>query len=323
MLTVPSTLDTGAVLASALRSIARRPRPLPLGRVVVATDACLASDAAVRCAAALATARGAEPTVITVVDPVPPLSTALDPLAASAAAEVYLLEPREERLEHVRRQLAGVSASAARWPVELTHGTPAGLIAEAATRQQARLVIMGLRPHSALERVFRDETTLRVMRRATAPVLAVTPALKELPRRIAVGVDFSRASKRAAAAAIPLLADGGTLSLVHVQPRADFAARERTEGFGVIYVQGVAAAFERLQAELPVPPDVKVETVYLEGDPAEQLLAFAARSGAGLIAVGSQRHSPAGRMILGGVTTSLVRAAWCSLLVTPPAAGRD
>jgi nucleotide-binding universal stress UspA family protein len=303
---------TGPVTAS------YRTGPESDSRVLVASDGSIESDTAVRFAVALTHERGAFPEVLTVVDPMPPLAAGLDPIAASAAAEVYLLEPRADRLARIRQQLAAADSECSEWPVDLQLGQPAALIAQEATRRSAWMVIVGLRTHSVLERVFRDETALRVMRRATTPVLAVTPGLTELPRRIVVGVDFSRASLHAALAALPLLASGGTLSLVHVQPKADFAAKEETEGLGVIYVQGVAAAFARLRDELRVPRDIKVETVYLEGDTPEQLLQFAERTGAELVAVGSQRHSTASRMLLGSVTTALARAARCSLLVTPP-----
>ena len=288
------------------------------GRVLVASDGSVESDAAVRFAAALARERDASPEILTVVDPLPPLAASLDPIAASAAAEVYMLEPRADRLARIQRQLSAADPECSEWPIDLKLGLPASLIAEEAARRTAWMVIMGLRTHSVLERVFRDETALRVMRRSTVPVLALTPGMSGLPRRIVVGVDFSRASLHAALAALPLLASGGTLSLVHVQPTTDFAAREETEGLGVIYVQGVAAAFARMREELRAPRDIKVETVYLEGDTPAQLLRFVERTGAELLAVGSQRHSTASRMLLGSVTTALARAARCSLLVTPP-----
>ena len=291
----------------------------PLGAVLVATEGSPESDAAVRVAAELARERGARPEVLTVVDPLPPLSAGLDPIAASAAAEVYLLEPKADRLARITRQLSATDPACADWPIDLRLGVPAALITDEATQRDVRLVVMGVRSHTIFERVFRDETTLRVMRRAAVPVLAVTRALTTLPTRVTVGVDFSRASMHAAQAAASLVADGGTLSLVHVQPQGDFAAREATEGLGVIYVQGVAAAFARLRAELRVPPDVRVETSYVQGDSAAELLDFVERTGAELLAVGSQRHSAASRMLLGSVTTSLTRAARCSLLVTPPA----
>jgi len=182
--------------------------------------------------------------------------------------------------------------------------------------QRAELIVTGLRPHAFLDRVFRDETALAVMRHASVPVLAVTPALTRLPRSIAVAVDFSRASMAAARVAMTLVEDGGSLLLVYVE-----SAVERLtggEGFGVIYAQGVSAAFARLRQELRGSRNVNIETLVLDGRVAAELLSFAERADVDVLAVGSQRHSIAHRAFLGSVTTALARAATRSLLVVPP-----
>ena len=47
---------------------------------------------------------------------------------------------------------------------------------------------------------------------------------------------------------------------------------------------------------------------------------MAERSGADLIAIGCHRHSFVGRLVLGSVVTTLIRAASVSLFVMPPVA---
>ena len=103
--------------------------------------------------------------------------------------------------------------------------------------------------------------------------------------------------------------------LAHVRPTVADRDRERS---GQSYVLGVAEALARIQASLPSPSRVTVETITLEGETALQLLALADRSGADLIAVGSHRHAFVGRFVLGSVVTTLIRAASVSLFVTPP-----
>jgi nucleotide-binding universal stress UspA family protein len=204
------------------------------------------------------------------------------------------------------------------WPIVIDSGDPAKVIAERATTAHASLIVMGLRKHGGVDRLLRDETTLRVMQRSGIPVLGVTSSLRTLPKRVIAAVDFSRASLRAARLAMTLLADGGTLSLVFVRPdKAEMP--EDLEGREVIFVHGVRAAFARLQRELAPPAGVRIETVLLEGPTAEELGHFADRSGADLIAVGSHRRSLLNRVLLGSVAADLVRRATCSLLVTPPA----
>jgi nucleotide-binding universal stress UspA family protein len=289
---------------------------LPRGRtvalhrdVLLATDGSPAAFAATRFVGALATQWPVTPHVITVVPP-PPM--AFDPLGGTVALDISL----EEQLGcEVGGQLETCFGST--WSRETRAGSPAVEIVRAAERRGSELIIVGLRPHAFLDRVFRDETALSVMRHARVPVLAVTPLLQRLPRRIAVAIDFSRASIAAARSALALLDDGGSLALVYVEPPTEPHSDE-TEGFGTIYAQGVAAAFSRLRQELASRPNVSIETVVLHGNVAAELLSFAERADVDLIAVGSQRHSTARRAFVGGVTTALARAATRSLLVLPP-----
>jgi nucleotide-binding universal stress UspA family protein len=110
--------------------------------------------------------------------------------------------------------------------------------------------------------------------------------------------------------------EGGSLQHVYIEPPVERLTS--VEGFGVIYAQGVSAAFARLRQELRGSRTVDIETVVLNGRVAAELLSFAERANVDVLAVGSQRHSIAHRAFLGTVTTALARAATRSLLVVPP-----
>jgi hypothetical protein len=58
----------------------------------------------------------------------------------------------------------------------------------------------------------------------------------------------------------------------------------------------------------------------LQGDPATELLAFATSVNADLIATGSHGHGFVTRMLIGSVTTRILRCATCSVLTVPHAA---
>ena len=277
--------------------------------LVLATDGSPAAFAATRFVSALTARWPVTPHVVTVVPP-PPM--AFDPSGGTVTLDMSL---EEQLSSEVGRQLEICFGSA--WSRETCVGSPAAELARVAERRASDLIVVGLRPHAFLDRVFRDETALSLMRNAKVPVLAVTPHLQRLPRRIAVAIDFSRASIAAARAALALLDDGGSLALVYVEPPTE-PHSEETEGFGTIYAQGVAAAFCRLRQELASRPNVSIETVVLHGNVAAELLSFAERADVDVIAVGSQRHSVARRAFVGGVTTALARAATHSLLVLPP-----
>ena len=288
------------------------PRPLMLHReILLATDASPAALAATRVAGALARRWAMTPHVCTVVPP-PPM--AFDPVGANIVYAPGLEREIREEIEHQVEATAGESSC---WPHETAVGSPAAEIVRLAEAHGSDLIVLGLRAHAFLDRMFRDETALSVMRHASVPVLAVTPLTAGLPRRIAVAIDFSRASIAAARAALTLLDDDGALMLVYVEPPAEPRAPE-TEGYTTIYAQGLAAAFTRLRQELAARTKARIETVVLHGATAPELLSFAKRAEVDLIAVGSQRHSIARRAVVGSVTTALARAASSSLFVIPP-----
>jgi nucleotide-binding universal stress UspA family protein len=238
---------------------------------------------------------------------------AFDPVVAGITYSPVLAD---ELCRQVVLQLEGC-AGGSDWPRETAVGAPASEIVRLAERYGSDLIVLGLRSHAFLDRMFRDETALSVMRHANVPVLAVTPLLTRLPKRIAVAIDFSRASIAAARAALQLVDDGGSLMLVYVEPPVEPHSPEE-EGYATIYAQGVAAAFSRLRQELTSRADVRLETIVLHGGVAPALLSFAQRAEVDVIAVGSQRHSIARRAVVGSVTSALARAAGCSLFVIPP-----
>ena len=287
-------------------------RPLTLHReLLLATEASPAASAATRVVAALAARWSTTPHVCTVV-PSPP--TAIDPIGVSV---MYAPRIEEEMRSAVTDQLASCCTESSGWSRETAAGAPASEIVRIADARGSDLIVLGLRPHAFFDRLFRDETALSVMRHASVPVLAVTPLLNRLPRRIAVAIDFSRASIAAARAALTLLDDGGSLMLVYVEPPGE-PRSSAAEGFTTIYTQGVAAAFTRLRSELASRTNARIETVVLRGGVAAELQSFAHRAEVDLLAVGSQRHSVARRAVVGSVTSALAREATTSLFVIPP-----
>ena len=287
------------------------------GPLLVASDGSDASGAAMRIAAQLAAARGVRAEVVTVLPNIPLPVTSVHATIPIGASDAIEESRRQRRMQEIARQVQASAGARARWPVAMEVGEPAHAIAELAERRGASLVVTGLRAHGALERVLGEETALGVMRRATMPVLSVLPSLDALPRRAVLAVDFSRASLRAARAALDLLAPDARVLLVHVRPGED-QDDEVHEGYRVIYSHGVVGAFARLRRELRFPHGMRVETVFLQGEPAPELRSLVHRAEADLIAIGSHRHGMLERLRLGSVTAQLARRAPCSMLVTPP-----
>jgi len=204
--------------------------------------------------------------------------------------------------------------------VEMYEGDPATVVARLAHDDGAAMIVAGIGRHRVMDRVFGDETALRLIRVSDVPVLAVASGLQHAPRRIVVAVDFSETSLRAARLALDIAAPCATIYLAHVLPRDD--ALFGSSGHDTSYKEKAATALEALHDKLRAPDGMFIQRVSLQGDAAIELLAFAASVNADLIATGSHGHGFVARMLIGSVATRIVRCSTCSVLTVPHAASR-
>jgi len=93
------------------------------------------------------------------------------------------------------------------------------------------------------------------------------------------------------------------------------------------YGKTVRNAFDQVTRQLATPSTIAVETVTLYGDAGHEVLQFASRVGADLIAAGSHGYGFFSRLLLGSVATKLLRGATCAVLGVPlasiPASERE
>jgi nucleotide-binding universal stress UspA family protein len=202
--------------------------------------------------------------------------------------------------------------------VELQDGDPAAVISRLAHESGARMIVCGLGRHRVTDRVFGDETALRLIRMSDVPVFAAASRLDHAPRRIVVAIDFSETSLRAARMALDVAAPGATIYLSHVVPRD--SSLYDWQGWGTTYKQDAGEALQKLLEQLQVPKDMVAQKVLLQGDSATELLAFATSVNADLIATGSHGHGFVARLLIGSVTTRIVRCSTCSVLTVPHSA---
>lgn len=252
------------------------------------------------------------------------------PSAVIVGPEARLLPPSyvDEQYASAARwltdELSATGGSAPSWHSRVVGGEPAFALTDLARSVRARLLVMGVGRHRTFDRVFGTETTLRAIRLAPCPVLAVHPDLDGPFHDVVVAVDFSPASAYAALTVLPLLGPNATLHLVHVwQPseKDDAAAASAN----AVYRAALVARFERLVDVLAIPPTVEVKTVTREGKPAERVLDYAKAHHADLVAAGRHGLNLLERLMVGSETTAMLRDAGRSVLVAPepPLATRD
>jgi nucleotide-binding universal stress UspA family protein len=249
----------------------------------------------------------------TVVKPLPIVSVDA-PIVAPAGVEASRRVDRWLSVEEQSTRVWGGHLA----DVDICEGDPAATLARLARETNATMIVSGLGRHHVMDRLFGDETALRLVRVSTVPVLAVASGTTQLPARIVVAVDFSETSLRAARLALEVAAPRATLYLTHVGPRDSM--RREWNGSGTTYKDEVRVALDKMRKQLRVPLGTSVQCIMLQGDPATELLAFASTVGANVIATGSHGHGFITRMVVGSVTTRILRCATCSVLCVPYAA---
>jgi nucleotide-binding universal stress UspA family protein len=299
----------------------KRVNPARRGPILLATDGTAQSGAAVVAARLLASRLDLPLEVVSVLEPQLAYGVAL------GGTPIYVPEVDDARranraatvLDYIARYSDGPTP-----PVYVRFGAIAEEIAEVAKERSATIVVVGSAPHQRMNRVVAGERAVQVLRAAAAPVLSVPPGFSSLPRNVVVAIDFSPASIRAAQAALLLLGDGGTLTLLHVvspllgdAPLRDLGDHDPADA--------VQTLFGRLRDELRpfVPDDVTIETRVRTDVDIDGIIGGATEIGADLIAVGTHGPRLLERIFLGSVASTVLHAAPQAVLASPPPSAVD
>lgn len=260
------------------------------------------------------------------------------PSAEVIVATVYeQLSPKsrrdDERPAQKRLRLAAeeiVARARERWPEldevalrTICANSPSRGLHRFAEEQVVDAIVVGASHRSPFGRVWPGSVTDRTLHGAPCAVAVAPPgrarAKRSGLRRIGVGFDGSREASAALREAARLAdAAGATLVLVWViEVETAFPVAFDFVG----YVRDLHDfAHERLAAAAEhVPVGVPIERREIEGRPAVELGEL--DLDLDLLVVGSRGYGPLRRVLLGGVSSRVVRRAPCSVLVVPrPAA---
>lgn len=287
----------------------------PFARALTATDASRAADGAMRVGRALLDRDRTTMSVISVVEPIPyPM-----PVNDLALAPSEMPSHDEELIRaRVQRVIAQCDRLGMALPDDLlvSCSVPLSSILFQAALRKSELIILGLGRHTAMDRFFGTETALHAVRETDVTTLAVPGTMTTIPNRAIVGMDFDASSLGAARAAARLVGPYGRLTLVHVDPLVDPMPAMLAD-WPPHVLDRINEAFERILAILALPETMRIETVSLAGDVATELIEFAVRSEADVIAVGRHSRSLVERVVLGSTTTRLIRSTDRAVMVAP------
>jgi nucleotide-binding universal stress UspA family protein len=248
----------------------------------------------------------------------------VDPFLATFDAAVTLAmvipedSPLRERQGHAYLEaLAGrFRAIGRRVDVAVLAGTPAPAIAKLAADHAYDLLALCTRGRSGLRRFLLGSVAEEILRRSSVPVLVAHPSSKGGPavaelRKIVIPLDGSHRS----ASILPSVTEIARAHRAKVM-FVTVVSPTRKEDLPVDTIcHNVFREQERLKSQ---GLDVDLAVVY--GDPATEILAFAAKNQADMIAISTHGRTGLDRMRHGSVTEEILRRCRMTMLVFRTAA---
>jgi nucleotide-binding universal stress UspA family protein len=222
-------------------------------------------------------------------------------------ARVYPWEPGEVPEERSLADLEQAARSLGGRPEVVAGDTPATGLQDLAAEVGAELLIVGSGGSDGARRTVAGHVGLRLLHGAPCPVAI---ALRGFARRYAPDIRIIAVGYDGSDGASTVLRNGGRLAgalgahlrVIAVAPGEDKARATLEDRLA----DGLAS----------LPPEIDSSRVLRSGEPARVLLDEAERE-TDLLVVGSRRHGPPRRALLGSVSAELVQQAPCAVLVTP------
>jgi nucleotide-binding universal stress UspA family protein len=290
--------------------------------IVIGFDGTDSGEDALALGLLLASATGAVPLVVVVHAQEYPIGVG----RVDAEWVAYLHEQAEATLGRARRLVGGDAGAEFR---EVAAPSESHGLHELAEEEQAELVVVGSSHRGPLGRTYPGSTGDRLLQGSSCPVAVAPRGLRESPPERLATIAVAYLGTPEAVNALDLavaLAErvGAHLRLVSVMPRPaevhlPVIGRDAEEAF----VTSSREAFQRALDEglARVEGRVEADAELLEGGVVDTLATLDGRD-ADLLVCGSRSYGPLRRVLLGGVSSRLLRRSALPLVVVPRA-GHD
>ena len=252
--------------------------------------------------------------------------------ASLTLAGVFYFSPRlggrdpvlqDVEADHIH-QLEETAAAVGARAETVASTSPARGLHRLAEDSDADLVVVGSAHHGKVGQIVAGSVGLALLHGSPCSV-AIAPHgyAERTPAGIAkvtVGFDGSPEAQIALADGVELARASGTpvrVVAVAGPPPIVYGNGGPEYSWHMLREEIKAIMRERLgKAVAALPDDVRVEAALVEGNAETALVEIAAEDG-GVIVLGSRAYGPLGRVLLGSVSTALVRSAPCPVIVHP------
>jgi nucleotide-binding universal stress UspA family protein len=286
-------------------------------RIVVGFDGTDSGEDALALGMLLARATRAVPLVVVVHPQEYPIGVG----RVDAEWVAYMHQQAEQLLGRARRLLGEDTGAEFR---EVSAPSESRGLHDVAEREQAELVVVGSSHRGPIGRTYPGSTGDRLLEGSACPVAVAPRGLRESPPQrlgtIAVAFLDTPEAAQALDAAVALAERAGArLRLVSVMPRPaevylPVIGRDAEEAFVARSRELFRRALDDALAR--VGGRVEAEAELLEGE-AVDTLATLDRRDADLLVCGSRAYGPVRRVLLGGVSSRLLRRSALPLVVVP------
>ena len=221
-------------------------------------------------------------------------------------------------------QVAPAAVGAGAEARTVVNSSPARGLHELAEQIEADLIVVGSASHGRVGQVLAGSTGSALLHDSPCAVGVAPKGYRDRAdtgfSTVVVGVDGSPEATEALTAAADLARrTNATLELVTVSPPPPVAYTAK--GGDRNWHELKNAIDEQMRGRLAearerVPEEVDVKCTFINGEPIEALAEVAEAPGT-ILVVGSRAYGPLRRVLLGSVSTGLVRSAPSPVLVTP------
>jgi nucleotide-binding universal stress UspA family protein len=201
--------------------------------------------------------------------------------------------------------------------------SPARGLHDLAEKTQADLIVVGSSHHGRVGQILAGSTGMALLHGAPCAVGIAPHGYRERAgdgiAGVTVGCDGSEEAGQALMAACRLAADASApLRLISVAvPPPRSVGKSGVTGWHALLETIEEQARGRLsEARQAVPDGVEVDATLISGDPVEALVSATDRPDTVMV-IGSRGYGPLRRVLLGSVSTPLVRSAPCPVIITP------
>jgi nucleotide-binding universal stress UspA family protein len=288
-----------------------------VNRVVIGYDGSQASEDAVAFGLTWCRSTGDVPIIATVYPEEHPLGIG----RVDVEWATYVREQAEIIQDNVRATVGDAALYRNVASTSAAHG-----LADLAEDVEAAMLIVGTTQETGLTRTLLGSSTERLLHGATAPVTVVPPGWRQsTPDRISsIGVAYvdTRDGREALRVAVRVaLRIPARLTLYSILGQSSerysyLVGRTDEQAFVDKARDSYGKALEFAAAG--VPPELEPRTVLLEGAVAESLAALGPDD-VDMLVCGSRGYGPVRRVLLGGVSSPLIRRAQLPVTVVPRA----